>query len=54
VDLGEDRVARFRVKVRGPRSEIELPVVLPAKPKALRFNDLDGVLAEVKVVGWQE
>jgi hypothetical protein len=54
VDLGDDRVARFRVKVRGPTSEIELPVVLPAKPKAIRFNDLDGVLAEVKMVGWEE
>ncbi len=49
LDLGQDRIARFRVKVRGARSEIELPL-MPAKPKSLRFNDLDGVLAEVKSV----
>jgi aminopeptidase N len=49
LDLGEDRKARLRVKVRGPKSEIELPL-MPAKPKSLRFNDLDGVLAEVKSV----
>jgi hypothetical protein len=25
---------------------------MPAEPKALKFNDLDGVLAEVKMVDW--
>jgi aminopeptidase N len=49
LDLGEDRIARLRVKVKGPRSEIELPL-MPGKPRSLRFNDLDGVLAEVKSV----
>ncbi len=53
LDLGNDRVARVRVKVRGPTSEIELPL-MPSKPKAIRFNDLDGVLAEVKMVDWGE
>ncbi len=53
LDLGNDRVARVRVKVRGPKSEIELPL-MPAKPKAVIFNDLDGVLAEVKMVDWRE
>ena len=53
LDLGNDRVARLRVKVRGPTSEIELPL-MPAKPKGVRFNDLDGVLAEVKMVDWKE
>jgi len=52
LDLGEDRMARVRVKVRGPSSEIDLPL-LPAKPKAVRFNDLDGVLADVKMVDWR-
>jgi hypothetical protein len=51
LDLGDDRIARLRVKVRGPKSEIDLPL-MPAKPKTLRFNDLDGVLAEVKMVDW--
>lgn len=53
LDLGNDRVARVRVKVRGPTSEIDLPL-MPSKPKAVRFNDLDGVLAEVKMVDWGE
>ena len=53
LDLGNDREARVRVKVRGPSSDIELPL-MPSKPKALRFNDLDGVLAEVKMVDWGE
>jgi Peptidase family M1 domain len=53
LDLGKDRVARLRVKVRGPRSEIDLPL-MPAEPKNVRFNDLDGVLAEVKTVAWQD
>jgi hypothetical protein len=51
LDLGGDRVAQVRVKVRGPISEIDLPL-MPSKPKAIRFNDLDGVLAEVKMVDW--
>jgi peptidase M1-like protein len=53
LDLGNDRVARVRVKVRGRTSEIDLPL-MPSKPKAVRFNDLDGVLAEVKMVDWRE
>jgi aminopeptidase N len=53
VDLGNGQVARARVKVRGATSEIELPL-MPSKPKGLKFNDLDGVLAEVKMVDWGE
>jgi aminopeptidase N len=52
LDLGKDRVARFRVKVKGPLTEIELPSV-PAEPKKVTFNDLEGVLAEVKTGGWE-
>ena len=52
LDLGKDRVARVRVKVAGPRSELELPP-MPAEPRAVRFNDLEGVLAEVKTVDWK-
>ena len=51
LDLGSNRVARVRVNVTGPSSEIDLPL-LPAEPKALKFNDLDGVLCDVKMVGW--
>ena len=53
VELGNGQVARARVKVRGASSDVELPL-MPSKPKALRFNDLDGVLAEVKMVDWRE
>jgi aminopeptidase N len=51
MDLGNDQVVRVRVKVTGAKSEIDLPPV-PVKPKALRFNDLHGVLAEVKEATW--
>jgi hypothetical protein len=52
LDLGKSRKARVRVKVRGPVSEIELPL-MPAEPKSVKFNDLEGVLGEVKTAGWQ-
>jgi aminopeptidase N len=52
VDLGKDQVARVRVKVTGPVTELDLPP-MPTEPKALRFNDLEGVLAEVKMVDWK-
>jgi hypothetical protein len=51
LDLGNNQMARVRVKVTGARSEIALPL-MPAKPKSVRFNDMDGVLAEVKEVAW--
>ncbi len=52
LDLGKDRKARVRVKVKGPVSEIELPL-MPAEPKSVKFNDLEGVLGEVKTGGWE-
>jgi hypothetical protein len=52
LNLGKDQVARFRVKVAGPLTEIELPLV-PAEPKKVTFNDLEGVLADVKTEGWE-
>ena len=51
LDLGNEQVARFRVKVAGPKTELDLPPV-PVKPKDLKFNDLEGVLAEVKMTSW--
>lgn len=53
MDLGKDRVARVRVKVTGARSDLELPP-MPAEPKSIKFNDLEGVLADVKSVGWRQ
>ena len=51
LDLGKKQLARFRVKVEGPLTELELPPV-PTEPKKVTFNDLEGVLAEVKTAGW--
>jgi hypothetical protein len=52
LELGKKKqVARFRVKVEGQLTEIELPPVR-AEPKKVTFDDLEGVLAEVKTTGW--
>ena len=51
LELGKDQRARMRVKVKGPVSEIVLPL-MPAEPKSVKFNDLEGVLAEVKTTAW--
>ena len=42
--------ARFRVNVKGPLTEVTLQV--SAKPKGIKFNDFEGVLAEVKNEAW--
>ncbi len=47
VEFANGSRARLRVQVKGPRSEPELPL-LPAEPKNLIFNDLEGVLARVQ------
>jgi hypothetical protein len=52
VDLGNNRLARARVRVTGASSEIDFPVPLPSPPKAVRFNDMEGVLAEVRTESW--
>jgi hypothetical protein len=51
LEMGKGQLFRYRVKVKGPVSEITLPAV-PAKPKSVKFNDLEGVLAEVKTESW--
>ncbi len=51
LDLGGKESVRLRVKVTGARTEIELPPI-SARPKGLKFNDLEGVLAEVKEIPW--
>lgn len=51
VDLGQNRWARLRVKVQGPVSEIALPL-MPLEPQGIRFNELESVLAEVKMERW--
>ncbi len=51
VDLGDNKKARVRVKIQGPTTELDLPL-MPSQPKGVKFNDLNGVLAEVNAVGW--
>jgi hypothetical protein len=51
VDLGNNRFARLRVNVQGPVTEIDLPL-MPGQPRDVRFNELDGVLCEVKLEKW--
>ncbi len=51
VDLGQNRFANFRVGVHGGQTEYVSPL-LPAPPKALTFNELHSVLADVKMERW--
>lgn len=51
VDLGKNQLAHVRVKLTGPKAEVDLPL-MPSQPKKVMFNDLHGVLAEVNEVGW--
>lgn len=50
-DLGENRFANFRIKVTGSQTEYTSPL-LPAAPRAVRFNELHSVLADVKTEAW--
>jgi peptidase M1-like protein len=51
VELRDGRVLRTRIRVAGPLTETALPP-LPGEVKSVKFNDLEGVLAEVKAEGW--
>lgn len=51
VDLGTNTIARYRVKVTGHETSIDLPV-FDREPKRIKFNDLNGALAEVKTDSW--
>ncbi len=50
-DLGDNRFARFRVDVHGAQGEYVSPL-LPAEPRGLSFNELNSVLADVKMERW--
>jgi hypothetical protein len=51
VELRDGRMLRTRVRVVGPLTEVELPP-LPAEVRTVRFNDFEGVLAEVSTESW--
>ena len=50
-DLGENRVAHFRLMVNGDKTEYQSPP-LPAGAKKVTFNDLHSTLATVKTESW--
>jgi len=50
-DLGQNRFAHFRVFVTGDQTEYASPL-LPAAPKAITFNELHSVMADVKTERW--
>ena len=50
-DLGGDRIAHFRVRVKGGETDYTSPA-LPAGAKKLTFNDLHSVLGDVKMESW--
>ena len=50
-DLGENRTARFRIMVKGGKTDYQSPA-LPAGAKKLVFNDLHSTLANVKMESW--
>ena len=47
VDFGDGSYSRQRVWVRGPVTEIDLPLA-PRKPTQVVFNDLQSVLCDVQ------
>ena len=50
-DLGDGRVARFRLMIKAGQTEYTSPL-LPAAAKNIKFNDLHAVLADVKMERW--
>lgn len=52
VELNDGRVLRTRMRVTGPETVYTLPSALPGPVKTVRFNELEGVLAEVETEGW--
>ncbi|MBX7153190.1 hypothetical protein K1X84_16295 [bacterium] len=52
IDFGDNRSARMRILVKGPLSQIELPL-LPLEPKKIVFNYLESVLCEVDETSWK-
>ncbi len=50
-DLGNNRFANFRIGVRGGQADYVSPL-LPAAPTKVIFNELNSVLADVKMERW--
>lgn len=52
IEFSEGRYYKLRILVKGPLSEMQLPL-MPYKPKKIVFNDLESVLCKVKNVKWK-
>lgn len=52
VDFGDEGTALVRVDVRGPVTEVDLPL-LPRRPDDIQLNPHESVLAEVHDEGWE-
>ena len=50
-DLGSNHFAHFRIDAHGGTGEYASPL-LPTEPQAIKFNDVESVLADVKVDRW--
>jgi hypothetical protein len=50
-DWGDNRFANFRIKVSGAQTEYTSPV-LPVAARAVTFNELHSVLADVRMERW--
>lgn len=50
-DLGENRLAHFRIDVRGTQAEYTSPVI-PSEPRRVIFNEHHSVLADVRMEHW--
>lgn len=53
LDFGDEGTATVRVDVRGPVTEVELPL-LPREPDSIELNPFEAVLAETKTEGWED
>jgi Peptidase family M1 domain len=51
VGLGDGRFAHFRIDVHGDQKDYTSPL-LPGEPKEVKFNELNSVLADVKMERW--
>jgi len=50
VDFGDKRFARVRVIVKGPHTQVDLPL-MPLKPEKIVFNDMESVLCDIDDTG---
>jgi aminopeptidase N len=50
-DLGQNRLAHFRIDIHGPQAEYTSPII-PGEPRNVIFNEHHSVLADVRTERW--